>query len=387
MYKVSAKQLVSVALFSALLAGIIVACAQRALESHPAPIEAVAIADPTVATDEQNNIEIYKAVSPGVVNITNTVYQEGYWGVFPSEGTGSGSIIDDRGDILTNFHVVQNATKLEVQIENDKYPATVVGTDRDNDLAVIKVDVPRGHRFTAVSLGTSSGLQVGQKVLAIGNPFGLQRTLTTGIISGLERPLRDPVSRRTIQGAIQTDASINPGNSGGPLLNSKGEMIGINTAIYSTNGANGQQGGSIGIGFAVPVDIAKKIIPDLLSKGYVSRPWLGITTMPLDRRIARAMNLAVEQGLIVGDVSRGSGAAAAGLRGAVVRESIWGGVVLQQIGDVVLSVDGQKATNTDELQNALQDKKPGQSVDVEILRAGSKITVPVRLSERPPELR
>jgi S1-C subfamily serine protease len=387
MYKVSAKQLISVALFSALLAGIIVACAQRVLEHRSAPVEPVAIADPTVATDEQNNIEIYKSVSPGVVNITNTVYQEGYWGVFPSEGTGSGSIIDDRGDILTNFHVVQNATKLEVQIENDKYSATVVGTDRDNDLAVIKVEVPRGHRFTAVPLGTSSGLQVGQKVLAIGNPFGLQRTLTTGIISGLERPLRDPASRRTIQGAIQTDASINPGNSGGPLLNSKGEMIGINTAIYSTNGANGQQGGSIGIGFAVPVDIAKKIIPDLLSKGYVSRPWLGITTMPLDRRIARAMNLPVEQGLIVGDVSRGSGAATAGLRGAVVRETIWGGITLQQIGDVVLTVDGQKVTSTDDLQNALQDKKPGQSVEVEILRAGSKLTVPVRLSERPPELR
>ena len=387
MYKVSAKQLVSVALFSALLAGVIVACAQRILEHRSAPVEPVAIADPTVATDEQNNIEIYKAVSPGVVNITNTVLQEGYWGVFPSEGTGSGSIIDDKGDILTNFHVVQNATKLEVQIENDKYPATVVGTDRDNDLAVIKVDVPRGHRFTAVSLGSSSGLQVGQKVLAIGNPFGLQRTLTTGIISGLERPLRDPASRRTIQGAIQTDASINPGNSGGPLLNSKGEMIGINTAIYSTNGSNGQAGGSIGIGFAVPVDIAKKIIPDLLSKGYVSRPWLGITTMPLDRRIARGMSLPVEQGLIVGDVTRGSGAASAGLRGAVVRESIWGGIVLQQIGDVVLTVDGQKVTSTDDLQNALQDKKPGQSVEVEILRAGSKMTVPVRLSERPPELR
>lgn len=387
MYKVSAKQLVSVALFSALLAGVIVACAQRILEHRSVPVEPIAIADPTVATDEQNNIEIYRAFSPGVVNITNTVLQEGYWGVFPSEGTGSGSIIDDKGNILTNFHVVQNATKLEVQIENDKYPATVVGTDRDNDLAVIKVEAPRSHRFTAVPLGTSSGLQVGQKVLAIGNPFGLQRTLTTGIISGLERPLRDPVSRRTIQGAIQTDASINPGNSGGPLLNSKGEMIGINTAIYSTNGANGQQGGSIGIGFAVPVDIAKKILPDLLSKGYVSRPWLGITTMPLDRRIARAMALPVEQGLIVGDVSRGSGAATAGLRGAVVRESIWGGVVLQQIGDVVVAVGGQKVTSTDDLQNALQDKKPGESVDVEIVRAGSKLTVPVRLSERPPELR
>src|SRR5437588_2115865 len=384
MYRVTGKQLVSIALFSALLAGIIVACAQRALEHRAVSVEPTATADPSVATDEQNNIDIYRAYSPGVVNITNHTYQQDFFGAYPSEGTGSGSIIDERGHILTNFHVVQNASQLEVQIENDKYPATIVGTDRDNDLAVIKVDVPSGRHSTAINLGTSPGLQVGQKVLAIGNPFGLQRTLTTGIISGLERPLRDPVSRRTIPGAIQTDASINPGNSGGPLLNSKGEMIGINTAIYSTNG---QMGGSIGIGFAVPVDMAKKFIPDLISKGYVSRPWLGITTMPLDKRIARAMDLSVDQGIIVGDVSRGSGAAAAGLRGAVVRESIWGGIVLQQIGDVILSVGGQKVTSTDDLQNALQDKKPGQTVDVEVLRNGNRVTVPVRLSERPPELR
>jgi putative serine protease PepD len=384
MYRVSGKQLVSIALFSALLAGIIVACAQRALEHRAVSVEPIAVADPTVASDEQNNIEIYRAFSPGVVNITNHTYQQDFFGAYPSEGTGSGSIIDDRGHILTNFHVVQNANQLEVQIENDKYPATVVGTDGDNDLAVIKVDVPSSRHLTTVTLGTSSGLQVGQKVLAIGNPFGLQRTLTTGIISGLERPLRDPVSRRTIPGAIQTDASINPGNSGGPLLNSKGEMIGINTAIYSPSGA---AGGSIGIGFAVPVDIAKKFIPDLISKGYVSRPWLGITTLPLDKRIARAMDLSVDQGIIVGDVTRGSGAAAAGLRGAVVRESIWGGIVLQQIGDVILTVGGQKVTSTDDLQNALQDKKPGQTVDVEVLRQGNRITVPVRLSERPPELR
>jgi len=384
MYRVTGKQLVSIALFSALLAGIIVACAQRALEHRAVSVESTAIADPSVATDEQNNIDIYRAYSPGVVNITNHTYQQDFFGAYPSEGTGSGSIIDERGHILTNFHVVQNASQLEVQIENDKYPATVVGTDRDNDLAVIKVEVPSSRRLTTITLGTSSGLQVGQKVLAIGNPFGLQRTLTTGIISGLERPLRDAVARRTIQGAIQTDASINPGNSGGPLLNSKGEMIGINTAIYSPSG---QMGGSIGIGFAVPVDIAKRFIPDLISKGYVSRPWLGITTMPLDKRIARAMDLSVDQGIIVGDVTRGSGAAAAGLRGAVVRESIWGGIVLQQIGDVILSVGGQKVTNTDELQNALQDKKPGQTVDVEVLRNGNRVTVPVRLSERPPELR
>ncbi|MEK6406439.1 MAG: trypsin-like peptidase domain-containing protein [Acidobacteriota bacterium] len=380
MYRVSAKQLVSVALFSALMAGVIVACAQRALERRPVAVELTAIADPTVASDEQNNIEIYRAVSPGVVNITNRGYQEGFWGALPSEGSGSGSIIDERGYILTNFHVIQGATQLEVQVENEKFSGKVVGTDRDDDLAVIQID-PRGQRLTVVKLGSSQGLDVGQKVLAIGNPFGLQRTLTTGIISGLQRPLRDPVARRIINGAIQTDAAINPGNSGGPLLNAKGEMIGINTAIQPNAG-----GGSIGIGFAVPVDLAKRIIPEIISKGYVSRPWLGVSTMPLDRRIARAFGLPVEEGIIVGEVYRGSGAAAAGLRAATVRDTIYG-ISLQQLGDVMLAVGGRKVTNTDDLQNALQDKKPGETVDVEILRGGQRITVPVRLSERPPELR
>ena len=381
MYRISAKQLVSVALFSALLAGIIVACAQRALEHRAVSVEPVAIADPSVATDEQNNIEIYRAYSPGVVNITNHGYQENFWGVFPSEGTGSGSIVDDRGYILTNYHVIKGASQLEVQVENEKYPAKVVGTDRDDDLAVIKIDVPKGQRLTAIKLGTSKGLEVGQKVLAIGNPFGLQRTLTTGIISGLERPLRDQVARRTINGAIQTDAAINPGNSGGPLLNAKGEMIGINTAIQPNAG-----GGSIGIGFAVPVDIANKIIPEILSKGYVSRPWLGISQYPLNRNIARAFELPVSEGIIVGDVYRGSGAAAAGLRPAVVRDSFYG-QSLQQLGDVILTIGGKKVTNTDDLQNALQDKKPGETVDVEVIRQGKRMTLPVRLSERPAEER
>ena len=381
MYRVSAKQLISIALFSALLAGAIVACAPRALERRAVSVEPVAIADPTVATDEQNNIEIYRAVSPGVVNITNHGYQENFWGVFPSEGTGSGSIVDERGYILTNYHVIQGATQLEVQVENDKFPGKVVGTDRDDDLAVIKIDAPRGQRLTVVKLGTSKGLDVGQKVLAIGNPFGLQRTLTTGIISGLERPLRDQVARRTIAGAIQTDAAINPGNSGGPLLNAKGEMIGINTAIQPNAG-----GGSIGIGFAVPVDLANRIIPEIISKGYVSRPWLGVTMLPLTPRIARAFELQVEEGMIVGDVYRNSGAAAAGLRPAIVRDSIYG-MSLQQLGDVILTVGGRKVASADELQNALQDKKPGETVDVELLRQGRRVTVPVRLSERPVEER
>ncbi|HSF24940.1 MAG TPA: trypsin-like peptidase domain-containing protein [Blastocatellia bacterium] len=382
MYKITGKQLVSVALCSAVMAGVIVACAQRALDRAVPAVEPIAIADPTVASEEQNNVEIYHAVSPGVVNITNRSYQENFWGVFPSEGAGSGSIIDEKGDILTNYHVVQGASQLEVQVENDKFPATLVGTDRDNDLAIIRIQVPSNYRLTPVKLGSSQGLQIGQKVLAIGNPFGLQRTLTTGIISGLERPLRDSAARRTINGAIQTDAAINPGNSGGPLLNSKGEMIGINTAIQASAG-----GGSIGIGFAVPVDIAKRIIPEIISKGYVARPWLGVTTMPLNTRIARAFQLPSSEGIIVGDVYRGSGAAAAGLRGATIRESMWGGVSLQQLGDVIVAVGGRKVANTDDLQTAMQDKKPGETVDVEVIRERRRATIPVRLSERPVELR
>ncbi len=312
MYRVSVKQLMLLSLISALMAGVIVACAQKAFNNKNVSIEQPVMADPTVATDEQNNIDVYRAVSPGVVFITSKSYVETWYGVHPQQGSGSGSIIDDQGHILTNYHVVQGASQLEVQIGSEKFPGRIVGTDRDNDLAVIKVDAPR-ERLTVVKLGSSKGLIVGQKVLAIGNPFGLQQTLTTGVISGLERPLRDPASRRTIEGAIQTDASINPGNSGGPLLNPRGEMIGINTMIYSPSG------GSVGIGFAVPVDTASKIIPELIAKGRVSRSWLGVSLMPLNRRAAAQLGVSVNSGLIVGNVYAGSGAALAGLRGAVVQ--------------------------------------------------------------------
>jgi len=388
MYTVTARQLATLALFSALLAGAIVACIKdRPETAKPGSgvvseigLQGTVIADPSVATDEQNNVEVYQNVSPGVVNVTSKSFAESWLGIYPQEGSGSGSIISEEGHILTNYHVVSGAQQLEVQIENEKYPATLIGGDPDNDLAVIKVSGAR-TRLTVVKLGTSKELRVGQKVLAIGNPFGLQRTLTTGIISGLERPLREPGSRRTIEGAIQTDASINPGNSGGPLLNSRGEMIGINTAIYSPSG------GSVGIGFAVPVDIAKKIIPDLIAKGYVSYPWLGVTTMPLNRRIATAFSLPIQQGIIVGDVYRGSGAASAGLKGAQVREDFWGNISLERLGDVIVSIDRSPIANAEDLQRALKNKKPGDSVDVEVLRQGARLTVPVRLSERPQNVR
>ena len=384
MYRVSGKQLILLAVVSALVAAIVVACAGRALNGATGSelsLERPVIADPSVATDEQNNIDVYRAVSPGVVFITNKQYVQTFYGVHPSpEGSGSGAVIDEQGRILTNYHVVQGADELEVQIENEKYPAKLIGKDRDNDLAVIQVEAPK-QKLTPIKLGTSKGLQVGQKVLAIGNPFGLQRTLTTGVISGLERPLQDPRTGRVIDGAIQTDASINPGNSGGPLLNARGELIGINTMIYSPSG------GSVGIGFAVPVDTANKIIPELIARGRISRPWLGVSLMPLNRRIARQLQLDIESGMVIGTVYRGSGAAQAGLRSAVIDQDIWGNTRLRQLGDILLSLDGQAITSTEDLQRSLRDKKPGQTVDVEVYRQGRKVSVPIRLSDMPEDQR
>ncbi|HJQ71694.1 MAG TPA: trypsin-like peptidase domain-containing protein [Blastocatellia bacterium] len=379
MYRVSARQLIILVFSTALLTAVIVACAHRALDGGGASIERPVIADPTVATDEQNNIEVYRAFSPGVVNITSKGYARNLFGVYPTEGTGSGAIIDDQGHIITNFHVVQGASQLEVQVENEKFPARLIGTDPDNDIAVVKINAPRGS-LTVIKMGSSQGLQVGQKVLAIGNPFGLQRTLTTGVISGLERPIQSPRTGRTIEGAIQTDASINPGNSGGPLLNSRGEMIGINTQIISPNE------GSVGIGFAVPIDTAKKIIPDLIAKGYVAYPWLGISSVAINRQMAREWQLPVEEGILIGNVYRGSGAAAAGLRGTVMRRTFMDTQV-DQMGDIIVAIDGQQIKNSSDLQRALKDKQAGQTVDVKLIRQGRQISVGVRLTERPPDAR
>ncbi|HMG35995.1 MAG TPA: trypsin-like peptidase domain-containing protein [Blastocatellia bacterium] len=381
MFQVSRRQLLLLIALVAVVSATLVSLTFRFVDKKGVVLEPTVIADPSVASDEQNNIDVYRSVSPGVVNITAVGYQESLFGVFPSEGSGSGSIIDDRGHILTNYHVVQNAQKLEVQINNDKFSAKVVGTDRDDDLAVIGADIPSGYKLSIVQRGKSAGLEVGQKVLAIGNPFGLQKTLTTGVISGLQRPLFDNAAQRTINGLIQTDASINPGNSGGPLLNAKGEMIGINTAILSPN-----QGGSIGIGFAVPIDIANRVIPDLVGKGYVSRPWLGIGSVPVPRNIADRYNLPAE-GLLVTQVAKNSGAAAAGVRPAVIRRNIWGDAMLQDLGDVILTIDGKKVNSIDDLQQVLSDRQPGETVQMEVVRQGNRLTVPVRLGERPAEQR
>jgi putative serine protease PepD len=260
MYKLTARQILVIALVSGLFAAGAVALVDR-LASRFQPSGSAftenapaGITDPSTTTDEQNNIEIYRTLSPGVVNIHSTSYARDFFGfVEPQEGSGSGSILDQEGNILTNYHVIERAQRLSVSLGGQKdYPARVIGGDPDTDLAVIRlIEKPR-EPLTVVPLGDSDKLSVGQKVLAIGNPFGLDRTLTTGVISGLQRPIRAR-NGRPIEGAIQTDASINPGNSGGPLLDSHGRMIGINSQILSPSGA------SAGVGFAVPVNIAKRL--------------------------------------------------------------------------------------------------------------------------------
>ena len=225
----------------------------------------------SVTEDEKNNIAVYEKVADGVVNVTSTAVQmDFFFKPFPTQGSGSGSIIDARGHVLTNHHVVANAQKLEVTLaDGSKWPAKLVGSDPDNDLAVIKIEAPR-EKLKVIPMGDSKNLRIGQKVLAIGNPFGFERTLTTGVISSLGRTIRSEVGT-LIEDVIQTDAAINPGNSGGPLLNSAGEIIGINSAIISPSGGN------VGIGFAIPVNTVKQVVPELIAKGYVTYPWIGAT--------------------------------------------------------------------------------------------------------------
>src|SRR5882672_10495913 len=317
-YQLTAKQLVALAFVTAVFAASGVLIYDRvgsALVGQGAGAKAgnptiKDLTDPSVATDEKNNEEVYQALSPGVVNITSSSIIRDWFEPYQSQDSGSGSILDKQGHILTNYHVVKGANKLyadELEVSlanNNKYKARVIDSDPDNDLALIKIDAPR-ENLTTIPLGESKGLHVGQKVLAIGNPFGLDRTLTTGIVSGLARPIRSEMTGKLIEGVIQTDAAINPGNSGGPLLNSRGQMIGINTMIYSPSG------GSVGIGFAVPVETAKRVIDDILKYGHVRKPSLGIEGLPLSRfgtQLVRALELPVNDGIMIIKVAPSSSA-------------------------------------------------------------------------------
>jgi S1-C subfamily serine protease len=336
---------------------------------------AASSADITSSPDEQNSIAVYKAVSPAVVNITSTTIQyDFFFNVFPSQGSGSGFLIDDKGDILTNFHVVSGARSIEVTLpDQSRHKATLVGRDHTGDLAVIKISDRKDLPF--VKLGSSDQLQVGQKVLAIGNPFGqFQGTLTTGIISSLGRSIRDQEGR-VLEDLIQTDAAINPGNSGGPLLNSRGEVIGINTAIFGP-------GTSVGIGFAIPVNSAKSILADLLSEGRVKRAYLGVTTEDITPPIAELLSLPASQGLLVARLLRGGPAEEQGILGgrslAVIgnQEYIIG-------GDLIVDIDGNSLATTRDLARFLQKKKPGDVVKVTLYRGQKRMTVSVKLGEMP----
>lgn len=378
LYRVSGRQILLIALISGLFAAgtvaIIDRLANRFQPSGTAFSEKTpaGITDPAVSTDEQNNIEIYRTLSPGVVFIHSTSYARDFLGfVEPQEGSGSGSIIDEQGDILTNYHVIEGAQKLSVSLGGQKdYPARIVGGDPDTDLAVIRLlEKPTGP-MTVIPLGDSDKLVVGQKVLAIGNPFGLDRTLTTGVISGLQRPIRAR-NNRLIEGAIQTDASINPGNSGGPLLDSHGRMIGINSQILSPSGT------SAGVGFAVPVSIAKRVVPQLLKNGQVRRPKLGISTRDVEA-IRNQVDLPISDGVLIVQVARGGGAAEAGLRGLQPTED--GDV---ELGDIITGIDGDKVANSDDLFRVLDKHQVGETVQVQIWRDGRRMSVPVRLMASP----
>lgn len=322
------------------------------------------ISDPSQVSDEQNSIEVYKAVSPGVAFINTTSYAQDMWGdVQEGKGNGSGSVIDTNGHILTNYHVVERAQKLTVSFGGDKvYPAKVIGGDPDTDLAVIKIEPPAGG-LTVVPMGDSNNLVVGQKVLAIGNPFGLDRTLTTGVISGLQRPIRAR-NNRPIDAAIQTDASINPGNSGGPLLDKYGRMIGINSQILSP------AGGSVGVGFAVPANTAKRVIPQLIQNGAVNRPKLGASLPSVDDLAQRGYKMPVERGLLVYQLVPGGSAERAGLKPVTSDGTL---------GDILLSADGQKLSDLDDLYRLLDRKQIGETVNFEVYRGGRTVTVPIKL--------
>ena len=310
--------------------------------------------------DERVNIRVYATVNHGVVNITTTTEAQSFFGDEVSSGTGSGFVLDAQGHILTNFHVVQGADSLQVTLfDGSNHDAEVVGLDPSNDVAVIRIRVP-AEKLTPVPLGDSSRLLVGQKVLALGNPFGLERTLTTGIVSSLDRSLRAK-NGRMIKGIIQTDAAINPGNSGGPLLNSRGEVIGMNTAIYS------QVGQSAGIGFAVPINSIERILKPLIEQGRVIRADLGVLRV-----------LKTEAGLLILDLAEDGPAERAGLRPIQVRVERYGRFVRRRLdpdsADVIVAINGTPVQNVDELLTEVEAHPPGEA---------AKVTVLVTLGESP----
>ena len=344
---------------------------QQVAASSPVPAAPDAPADPDTSLDEQNNIAIYQKVSPSVVNITSTTIQyDFFFRVFPVQGSGSGFLIDDQGDIVTNYHVVSGARSIEVTLsDRTRHPAKLIGRDQLTDLAVIQITDRKDLPY--VKFGDSDRLQVGQKVLAIGNPFGFQGTLTTGVISALGRSIED--QGRVLEDLIQTDAAINPGNSGGPLLNSRGEVIGVNTAIIGS--------ANVGIGFALPVSLVKESLSDLLNEGRIRRGYLGVFGRELNPTISRILRLPVSEGLLVYQVTRGGPADRAGIR-AGRQLVLLGNEQIVIGGDIIVSLDSNPITSNQDLSQYVLRKRPGNTVAVTLYRGDQRMTVNVELDER-----
>ncbi len=331
------------------------------------------------STDEQNNIDVYKANRAATVNITSRVYQQDFFfRVYPADGTGSGFIINEEGQILTNNHVINGSREITVTLsDKKKYPARVLGTDSRNDIALLQIKADKKLPF--VRLGESDNIQVGQKVLAIGNPFGLEGTLTTGIVSSVGRSLQGDNGR--LEGLIQTDAAINPGNSGGPLLDSHGNVIGINTAIYGSQTASGQAG-SIGIGFAMPISRAKAILDEYRKTGKISRPYVGARTIFVEGDLAEALKLPASGGLLIEAIERGSPADQAGLKGPT-ETVIVGGYQLGIGGDLIVAIEGQPADSQDALQRAMLTKRAGETLEMTVFRKNRNQRVTLTLGAAP----
>lgn len=344
----------------------------RTINSPAAKVEITEAASNTALdTDEQNNISVYHKNIGSVVNVTSkAVAFDFFYGLVPQEGQGSGFIIDHDGHVLTNYHVIAEARQIEVTLHNrKKYRATIVGTDRSHDLAVIQIKAPE---LTPMVLGDSKNLQVGQKVYAIGNPFGLAGTLTSGIVSSI-RSVQEP-NGINIDEAIQTDAAINPGNSGGPLLNSHGEVIGINTMIASSVGQNA------GIGFAIPINTAKAVLNDLLTLGRVRRPVLGVITLAIGPDIADQLGLPSDYGLLIQRVLPGSAAEHAGLKGGTERAYL-GNTPIMVGGDLIVAIDGQDVQDQQQLAQIMNNHRAGDTVKVTIYRGKRRIDLNLTLGE------
>ncbi len=350
---------------------------KRDLSRSQAVLAAPSKGQPPLSPEEQTNIQVYGKVGPGVVNITSTVVEyDFFFSPVPKPQTGSGVVLDLDGNVLTNYHVIESAQTLEVALpDHTKYRAQRVGFDKQNDLAVIRmVGVPK-ERLHPVILGDSDSLKVGQKVLAIGNPFRLQNTLTVGIISSLGRRIQTE-NGDLVENVIQTDAAINPGNSGGPLLNAAGEMIGINTSIFTLSGGN------MGIGFAIPSNTVRRVANDLIREGRVVRPWFGVDGYSITDDLSSALDLPVSNGVLVAKVYRGSSADEAGIRGPNQVALLYNERILIG-GDIITALDGKPVNSIEELKLALEPKRPGDTVRVTLYRGKSKLQLSVALVEAP----